>query len=474
MKMKKSLVILILVLAAGPLLAQVNYLHETFNGAFDLPWTVYYGTFSPTTFDVNFIGKAGNGGCFLNDDPNRISGGAGSWRQECAFKNIYANVIQGIPGGWIEYKNFIWFHDSNEQIVGLVFFMLCQSGQSGVNVNYVLGFIQDFTTGQWIKQTQIPLPDGPLPTTFHTYVDKIDGPEGVQFVLRYDIGNGRQFLLTVRASDFDPLSTFLEKVQLPTTHLFVELPQWNGQIDDKGFVSIDDWFISPIPRPINGSQVTNPTELRWMLPYAACVVDDDNAVTCNVWFGTEPNMSGATKIVNNQSIESTSNFSVVPNKWYYWRVDTRDPNSCGASPEVIQGPVWSFYSLPSIALNPSPANNSNGVPVTLNKLTWTPAPGNTFQKLYFGTAATPPFVANLAVDANSFTISGLHTFTNYYWRIDSSFGSGELWKFETGDKLCYPPLQGDLNGDCKVDLYDFTIFADNWLKCNWVPTDSCL
>jgi hypothetical protein len=36
---------------------------------------------------------------------------------------------------------------------------------------------------------------------------------------------------------------------------------------------------------------------------------------------------------------------------------------------------------------------------------------------------------------------------------------------------CLHPIAGDLNGDCYVDLYDFTVIADHWLDCG-NPFDS--
>jgi hypothetical protein len=41
------------------------------------------------------------------------------------------------------------------------------------------------------------------------------------------------------------------------------------------------------------------------------------------------------------------------------------------------------------------------------------------------------------------------------------------------DITCSEPLTGDLDGDCRVDLTDFAMMAENWLKCNLVPEDAC-
>jgi len=38
---------------------------------------------------------------------------------------------------------------------------------------------------------------------------------------------------------------------------------------------------------------------------------------------------------------------------------------------------------------------------------------------------------------------------------------------------CSSPLQGDLNGDCKVNFTDFALMLNNWLECNLDPPEAC-
>ncbi|MBA7486005.1 hypothetical protein ES707_21557 [subsurface metagenome] len=46
---------------------------------------------------------------------------------------------------------------------------------------------------------------------------------------------------------------------------------------------------------------------------------------------------------------------------------------------------------------------------------------------------------------------------------------GGLGQIALGD--CSPELDGDLNGDCKVDFIDLAIFAKSWLKVSsYQPT----
>jgi hypothetical protein len=45
-----------------------------------------------------------------------------------------------------------------------------------------------------------------------------------------------------------------------------------------------------------------------------------------------------------------------------------------------------------------------------------------------------------------------------------------LYYNATGNPVCAgPKMTGDLNGDCKVTLYDFAIFANAWTECNIYP-----
>jgi hypothetical protein len=39
--------------------------------------------------------------------------------------------------------------------------------------------------------------------------------------------------------------------------------------------------------------------------------------------------------------------------------------------------------------------------------------------------------------------------------------------------FCDTSLPGDLNEDCRVDLLDLSLMAQNWLRCNLVPADLC-
>ena len=120
--------------------------------------------------------------------------------------------------------------------------------------------------------------------------------------------------------------------------------------------------------------------------------------------------------------------------------------------------VITLTSVPDCVLNPAPASGTTGVvrPVTL---TWTPG-GNTptTYDVYFGTAATPPLVANTT--ATSYTPTGaLAANTTYYYKIVARNGLGPAlncatYSFTTGATIlyCNTGLGGSCGGNDITDI----------------------
>lgn len=54
-------------------------------------------------------------------------------------------------------------------------------------------------------------------------------------------------------------------------------------------------------------------------------------------------------------------------------------------------------------------------------------------------------------------------------------GTAEASKSPSGivKPVCSVKLEGDVNGDCKVDFADFTLVVNNWLECNLDPPEAC-
>jgi len=132
--------------------------------------------------------------------------------------------------------------------------------------------------------------------------------------------------------------------------------------------------------------------------------------------------------------------SLEPEKVCYWRVDESDP------PAVYKGDVWGFTTL-GAAGNPQPANGATGVQMTA-QLRWTPATTAVSHDIYFGTdkdavksatSASPEYIGNKALGAETHDPGKLAWHGDYYWRVDAVYSAGPVkglvWNFTTADFL---------------------------------------
>jgi hypothetical protein len=218
-------------------------------------------------------------------------------------------------------------------------------------------------------------------------------------------------------------------------------------------------------------------------------------VSCDVWFsdnypnyGQEPNNPDftdyATKIVNNEPVESVSLSSLIPPielevlHTYYWRVDMYDDslpeppaqpfissvfifNTNNVAPVVDAGtaePTWlgEGGTVDFDLLGELVSDDELPVPATL---LWTVADPSL-------TILTDPTLPGITVRS---TGSGLFVVT-------LTADDTDLTGFDTVSVLIYPdwctaikalegltPRMTDHNGDCVTDVLDFAIFAREWL-----------
>ena len=127
-------------------------------------------------------------------------------------------------------------------------------------------------------------------------------------------------------------------------------------------------------------------------------------------------------------------------------------------------------AIPPYTSDPSPEHKSTAASADV-QLSWKAGKGATSHNVYFGddyfavnkaTVASDVFQANVA--ANTYSLPTLERRKNYYWRVDAVKGSkvikGNVWRFyvpcDGGD------LEGDVNGDCVVDLKDYAAVAKDW------------
>ena len=114
--------------------------------------------------------------------------------------------------------------------------------------------------------------------------------------------------------------------------------------------------------------------------------------------------------------------------------------------------------LPGQATAPSPSTGATGVDVNVI-LSWTAGSGATSHDVYFGTASTPPFIANQT--GTTYDPPGaLNVGTTYYWRIDeknvSGTTTGTVWNFTTlatpGQATAPNPANGATNVSITQDI----------------------
>jgi len=157
---------------------------------------------------------------------------------------------------------------------------------------------------------------------------------------------------------------------------------------------------------------------------------------------------------------------------YYWRVDSRD-----AFGQVLEGNVWSFRTVPPRAVSPTPADGAEEVHPDV-ELSWLPGGIGAFTyDVYLGTNVDDLQLIAGAHDGTSFDPGMLEWATTYYWKVDQRQNDdvfeGLVWTFTTIVPLCDPPLPGDVDGDCIVNLADLAIMAMEWMQCNRIPADAC-
>ncbi len=253
-----------------------------------------------------------------------------------------------------------------------------------------------------------------------------------------------------------------------------------------GDYSAYDESLKPIPQ--DGATVPVSTDLlQWTLPEPNDPVG--GTMSCDVWFsddypnyGQDPNNSDftnyATKIVNNQAVESVSVPVVLePYHTYYWRIDIYDDslpqppaqpfigpvfifNTNNMAPKVDAGiaePTWLVDGTVNFDLL-GELTEDDGLPVPATLL-WTVADPSL-------TIITDPTQPGITVTS---TGSGL-------FELTLTADDTDLTGSDTVSVLIYAdwceaikamegltPRITDVNGDCVTDVLDVAIFAREWL-----------
>ena len=342
----KMHVILALLLCV-PALA-INALTETFDGAFDLGdawslWNPDQAGFSDPAGTYDITGSSASPFCGVYMPSFDTVGSGGGWAMEANF----TNATVGGSDGDIEVTQKIKVNTGFDTDFRVFFVIFPADETALINVQ-----LHD-ATGSSLALATVDLGSVTLPMDYTSFIEcTVNGPGNWQCDFFYDIGDGKTFIGSFTDEELSPSSSFDPSWQAVRTELY---QYTHGSAVSSA--SIDNWTVTSLstiaydPVPENGAvlPLVLIPELAWQNPGVPPTCPND-IYSLDVWYGTDPNLDGAVKIVDDEPItttaSSTTNFTAVADQTYYWRVDIHDPNICdGGSAYVRTGDIWSFSVL---------------------------------------------------------------------------------------------------------------------------------
>ena len=244
------------------------------------------------------------------------------------------------------------------------------------------------------------------------------------------------------------------------------------------------------PVPIIGAGV-NPANkvISWTNPEGAVNADVYLQESTTPIVEPYPPWVNGTKIAHNTTAQSLTVPSIQANRYYYWVVDV----NMAANPEVnvVPGFVWDFQTLetpPTVNAGADQYLVATASPMTLI-LNATAADDHGITT-YAWTDITNPadkdpatvvtIVSPTTEDTNVTLTNPTGGVTGYYQFTLTVTDTAAQTTADTVAIGVYGTCAaaaiadpndnydgtGDFNGDCKVDLYDFDLFADKWLNCD--------
>ena len=230
------------------------------------------------------------------------------------------------------------------------------------------------------------------------------------------------------------------------------------------------------------SRFTN--QLQWTLPDPNDPVTP-STVTCDVYFGTDPNILLNPKIVSKQAVESAP-VTLTANTVYYWKVDVYDSDINGGATPYFQSRVFTFNTfnvaptvdagqdIPIWWTGTSQNVQLNGYVVDADHL---PNPATqTWTVVSEPDALNNPAVINNPNIVNpTVTVNAIGT---YVLQLEGT--DGEYPATDTMQIVLYPDacthasnqpgfiwLAGDFNHDCRVNVFDLAQLSSQWLELNY-------
>jgi hypothetical protein len=283
--------------------------------------------------------------------------------------------------------------------------------------------------------------------------------------------------LILAGDDTTTIQTYIDKGWITTYGGYGTL-QLDYDVTDKGKTTLKAVYMLN-PNPANGSSVNvSFNQLQWTLPDPKL---PGGLVTCDVYFGTNPDVEANPKVVIRQAVESVS-VTLAPLTTYYWALDLYD-SSISTTVPVHLSPILTFNTM-----NQPPIVNAGADVVTWLEegvvrtgnldATVTDDGGPIPYTVHWTVVSEPNAGAAAIATANAedtrITLTGVGQYVLKLEAFDGEYTSSDTVTINVYNDSCeaakslpnYQPLVGDLDGDCQVDAVDFALLAENWLKDN--------
>ena len=207
--------------------------------------------------------------------------------------------------------------------------------------------------------------------------------------------------------------------------------QTSGQDNDPRGEVISEWINNYVltdgvipnaparkPNPADGAIDADVASLEWTAGYGA--------VSHKVYLSTDATIDDADLIGETGLMLQVA--VLDPGVTYHWRVD-----EVAADASVLEGPVWSFSTLPLEAHFPSPADGAtNAISLVLS---WTPGKNAIMHNVHYGKDPAMLLPVQMMSMNTSYDPGALAPDTTYYWRVDeftpAGTVTGPVWSFST-------------------------------------------
>jgi hypothetical protein len=235
------------------------------------------------------------------------------------------------------------------------------------------------------------------------------------------------------------------------------------------------------PNPTDGSSVpVSVNQLQWTLPEPNL---PGGVVTCDVYFGTNPEVEANPKVVIGQAVESVS-VMLASLTNYYWTFDLYDSSISTTEPFHLS-PIFTFNTS-----NKAPIVNAgddvatwldNGLKVVQLDGVVSDEDGGPGPATLLWTVIAEPNELNPAQISDSLAANPTVTVIkpgSYTLQLEA--GDGEFTTTETMQIVLYADscehaknqegfelIPGDINEDCIVNELDLAILEEHWLEWNY-------